>query len=434
MAWAARRDCTLWKAFVIVSTESSIRSVRPVAVKLGLMAAVLAAFILCGIAVVKAVGFSSHPVGGETDIVMLVCAILIPLLILGLVTGGVAVSMAKAGARASCQRRIDSLQQRVNYQEDLVRLIADNRTGAMSIIDSEGRFWFVNHHMAARFGLSPEEMVGRALDKVLPGNEALRLRLRLRQLQSTGQSVTVVDRVNDQKTTRFRQTTLVTLPSISYLAGGVLVSDDDVTTMMVDREARERTFRQVIDTLVAVVDRRDPYAAGHSVRVGQVASLLAENMWLSLEQIETAEIAGLLMNFGKVLVPREILTKTGTLTAEELRQVREAIMSSVDILSLIGFSQPVVPTLRQVLERYDGTGEPQGLKGEDILLTARIVTVANAFVALVSPRAHRPGLSASEAVQALQKDAGKIYDGRVIDVLGCCLDASGDKLEWLAKA
>ena len=159
--------------------------------------------------------------------------------------------------------------------------------------------------------------------------------------------------------------------------------------------------------------------------------MIAEEMVLTENEIETAEVAGSLMNFGKVLVPREILTKTSALTAEELRQVRESILTSADILSIIDFVGPVVPTLRQVLERFDGAGAPRGLRGDEIMVTARIVAAANTFVALASPRAHRPSLGFAEAVKVMMKDADTVYDRRVLTALTNCVQNRGDKLEWL---
>jgi HD-GYP domain-containing protein (c-di-GMP phosphodiesterase class II) len=213
--------------------------------------------------------------------------------------------------------------------------------------------------------------------------------------------------------------------------GCVLLREDDFTTLIVERERRERMLRQVIDTLVAVVDRRDPYAAGHSARVGQLSKAIAEEMGLDANLIEAAEIAGSLMNFGKVLVSRHILTKTTALTPDELQRVRDSILTSADILAIIGFEGPVVPTLRQVLERYDGTGVPSGLRGEEIMITARIVAVANAYVAFVSPRAHRPGLPFREALAVIARDSGKSFDERVLIALTNYVENRPSKLDWL---
>lgn len=246
-----------------------------------------------------------------------------------------------------------------------------------------------------------------------------------------GRAIETLDQRSDPNgAVRFIKARFEAVKPNGDFAGGVIMRAEDVTNLLVERERRENTLRQVIATLVAVVDRRDPYAAGHSARVGQLSRALAEELVLGQKDIEATEIAGSLMNFGKVLVPREILTKNGALTADELQRVRDSILTSADILSLIDFMGPVVPTLRQVLERFDGSGVPQGLRGDAILVTARVVTVANAYVALVSPRAHRPGMDFTEATKLVTRDAGSLYDPRVVNALAACVAKKAGMMDW----
>ena len=145
-----------------------------------------------------------------------------------------------------------------------------------------------------------------------------------------------------------------------------MVRWQDVTTLVVQRERNEKLLRQLIATLVAMVDRRDPYSIGHSEHVSFLSRAIAEEMVLPERDIEAVAVAGSLMNFGKILVPRSILTKKEQLTTDELRLVREAMLSSADILSMIDFSAPVVPALKQTQERYDGSGLPTVEGGSDI--------------------------------------------------------------------
>jgi HD-GYP domain-containing protein (c-di-GMP phosphodiesterase class II) len=161
-----------------------------------------------------------------------------------------------------------------------------------------------------------------------------------------------------------------------------------------------------------------------------LAKQIAEELGLATELVETANIAGSLMNFGKVLVSQEILTKNTALTSEELKTVHESILTSVDILSIIGFDIPVIPTLKQVLERQDGSG-PHALRGESILITARVVIAANAFVALVSHRAHRAGHEPQKALDILQKDCDRLYDKAVVEALQRFLEKGAGRLAWL---
>lgn len=342
--------------------------------------------------------------------------------------------MGYNSALHAAQNKLEAAQQRLKYDEDLIKILSDYRPGATALLDQEGRYCYANIHAARLADYRADDMIGRSVELVLGVKEGIKLKQRLQQARMTGATEVYTAKAVKTEHDVFLRTHIIPLPEVIGQHGSVLVYEDDVTNLIVEREARERQFRQIIDTLVAVVDRRDPYAAGHSVRVGQVARAIAEEMELSDELKETAEIAGLLMNFGKVLVPREILTKTATLTADELRQVRESIMASADILSLIGFSLPVVPTLRQVLERWDGAGVPEGRKGEEILVTARIVSLANAFVAIFSPRAHRPSLDIKASIDALMADAGKVYDQRMVIALANFVQNRRHKLEWLARS
>ena len=206
--------------------------------------------------------------------------------------------------------------------------------------------------------------------------------------------------------------------------------EEDVTTAVTERERRARTLRDLVGTLMAVVDQRDPNAAHHSTHVAIVARAVAEEMGLDETMAETSEFAGTLMNLGKILVPSEILTRKGGLTDAEIRQVRDSIQATADLLQDVQFDGPVVETLRQCQERWDGSGRPNGLAGEAIVLPARIVAVANAFVAMVTPRAHRAGLDFDAAAKILLDGVGTAYDRGVVAALLNYLDNRGGRQAW----
>lgn len=331
------------------------------------------------------------------------------------------------------QNRIDLLQGKLNTHETMLRLVSGYQAGGITIFDRHNRYWFVNKRAAETLGMAPDEIVGRPPIKILSGERLEKLETHLTKVRSLDIPLEFVDGVTDKEgRTRFIQFHYEQISDSSEMNGCILLREDDFTSLFVERERRERMLRQVIDTLVAVVDRRDPYASGHSLRVGQLAGVLAQELELDPILKEASEIAGSLMNFGKVLVPRHILTKTSSLTPEELQRVRDSILTSADILAIIGFEGPVVPTLRQVLERYDGSGGPDGLKGEEIMITARIVAVANAFVAFVSPRAHRPGLPFGEALAVIANDSGKAFDERILLTLTDYIENQPNKLDWLS--
>ena len=358
--------------------------------------------------------------------------VIIPLLLIGAFLGERSRRAGHRRIETMYQNRLDQLQQRLAYREDLLKLVADHQPGAIAVFDRHNRYWFVNKKTADGTSKQVGEIIGQPPIRVLGNEMAGRLELRLAEARAAGHSVSYTDRIIDKKgALTFVQSHFEALGPFMELADGVLVSEENITPLIVERERRERMLRQVIDTLIAVVDRRDPYAAGHSAHVGQLARAISEDMGLDARHADSAEIAGSLMNFGKVLVARSVLTKTTPLTPEELQRVRDSIMTSADILSIIDFDGPVVPTLRQVQERYDGTGVPTGLLGDTIMLTARIVTVANAFVALVSPRAHREGLYFKDALDLMAKESGLAYDPRVLAALSNYIEIHASALDWL---
>src|SRR5262249_50708661 len=154
-----------------------------------------------------------------------------------------------------------------------------------------------------------------------------------------------------------------------------------------------------------------------------------EEMGLDAALLETAEIAGNLMNFGKLLVPPEILTKSGKLTQDEIQQIRDSMQRTADLIAGIEFNGPVVETLRQVQERWAATG-PRGLKGDATPVPARIVAAANAFVAMASPRAYRAQNNVDGALDQLFRQIGAGFDRRVVAALTNYLDNKGGRAQF----
>ena len=146
--------------------------------------------------------------------------------------------------------------------------------------------------------------------------------------------------------------------------------------------------------------------------------------------IDTAATAGSLMNLGKILVPPDLLSSTDDLQSFELRMIRESIRSTAELLEDVEFDGPVVEVLRQVRERWDSAGDPGNCGGDDILPPARVVAVANAFVAMISPRAWRPGMTVDVAIDRLMAEVGGALDRRVVAALINRLDNRGGRGIW----
>lgn len=177
-----------------------------------------------------------------------------------------------------------------------------------------------------------------------------------------------------------------------------------------------KLYLSTIETLAMAIDAKDQITHGHIRRVQQYAVGLARHIGVKEEaQISAIEAASLLHDMGKLAVPEYILNKPGKLTPSEFEKMKLHASVGADILSAIDFPYPVVPIVRHHHESWDGTGYPDGLKGTDIPIGARILAVVDCFDALTSDRPYRPKLADSEAIKILNDRRGLMYDPLVVD-------------------
>lgn len=171
-----------------------------------------------------------------------------------------------------------------------------------------------------------------------------------------------------------------------------------------------------IETLAMAIDAKDQITHGHIRRVQQYGVSLANRLGLNDEkQIKAIEAASLLHDMGKLAVPDYILNKPGPLTPAEYEKIKLHASVGADILSSIDFPYPVVPIVRHHHENWDGSGYPDGLKGADIPIGARILSVVDCFDALSSDRPYRPKLSDGAAIDIILRRRGTMYDPVVVD-------------------
>ncbi len=184
-----------------------------------------------------------------------------------------------------------------------------------------------------------------------------------------------------------------------------------------------------VGALASVAEKRDPYTAGHQERVSRLACAIAEQMGLPEAQIEGIRVAGTLHDIGKMYVPAEILNKPGALADVEMALVRVHSEAGYDIVKGIEFPWPVAQAILQHHERLDGSGYPAGLAGEDIILEARILGVADVVEAMSSPRPFRRALSMDETLEEISRNRGVLYDPRVVDACLKLFTEKGFRLE-----
>jgi PAS domain S-box-containing protein len=355
------------------------------------------------------------------------------LVMLLLAVGLVAAALLAAWWQVSSRRAAETAErhrataERLESQRRLLRLVTDSQPTEIAIFDADNKYRFANKAAAQRAGLPAEDLVGKPIENVLGPAAAEPVELLNQKVLETNQPF---DEVRELASGQVMRATHVPVPASAGEPPGVLVTHEDLTEAFRERERRERLQDQLVSALVGVVDRRDPFSAEHSARVGKLAGEIATEMGLSPVQIATARTAGRLMNLGKILIDPALLTKGADLSEDERQQIRRAMLASGDLLQGVEFDGPVSETLRQSLTRWDGTGVPAGLKGEDILPTARVVAVANAFVGMLSARAHRSALSVDDAINACMRDVGKAFDRRAVAALVNYMDNRGGRAEW----
>jgi PAS domain S-box-containing protein/putative nucleotidyltransferase with HDIG domain len=174
-------------------------------------------------------------------------------------------------------------------------------------------------------------------------------------------------------------------------------------------------LEQSIQTIANTVEARDPYTAGHQQRVSELAVAIAREMHLPAEQINGIHLAAIIHDLGKIHVPAEILAKPGRLSEIEYALIKQHPQEGYEILKDVKFPWPIADIVLQHHERMDGSGYPQGLKGDAILLEARIMAVADVVEAMSSHRPYRPGLGIDAALNEIEKNKGALYDVKVVD-------------------
>jgi putative nucleotidyltransferase with HDIG domain len=177
----------------------------------------------------------------------------------------------------------------------------------------------------------------------------------------------------------------------------------------------ENTVDGAIAAMATVIEMRDPYTAGHQLRVARIAGAIAHEMGLPNDLVKGVEITGKIHDIGKIYVPMEILSKPGQLSHIERQIIQTHARGSYDILKSIDFPWPVAHTALQHHERLDGSGYPHGLKENEIMLEAKILMVADVVEAMASHRPYRASRGLEAALEEISTNRGSLYDANVVD-------------------
>jgi PAS domain S-box-containing protein/putative nucleotidyltransferase with HDIG domain len=216
-----------------------------------------------------------------------------------------------------------------------------------------------------------------------------------------------------------------------YEARLVPVTEDEVLAVVRDVTDRRVAFDEVkkslngtIYAMSKMVETRDPYTSGHQLRVAKLARAIAQEMGLSANRVEGVFMAAVVHDVGKISIPEGILSKPGPLNDLEVNIIKNHPQVGYDILKNVEFARRITKFVLQHHERLDGSGYPLGLKGNDIAVEARILSVADVVEAMSSHRPFRPALGQEKALEEISSSKGVLYDADVVDV---CLNLFQDK-------
>ncbi len=211
-------------------------------------------------------------------------------------------------------------------------------------------------------------------------------------------------------------------------SGSVLLLNDNTESILAEEKLR-RSFRMlqkstedIIQAMSYTSEIRDPYTAGHQKKVCELAEAIGKEMNITEEQLQGVKFAAMIHDIGKISVPSDILSKPGKIGVTEFEVVKSHSQTGYELLDKINFPWPISDIVHQHHERLDGSGYPNGLKENDILLEAKIIAVADTVEAMTSHRPYRPALGIKIALEEITTNRGKYFDSNVVDACTSIFD------------
>ncbi len=306
--------------------------------------------------------------------------------------------------------------------EEKFRLIAENLDDLIAVLDKEGRRLYNSPSYRKIFDDLESLANTDSFAEIHPDDrENIRSIFRKTVETGIGQRGEFRFLLNDG-TERFVESQGSVVKDENGSVTNVIVVSRDVTErknaekqLIENYNNLQRTIRGTIQAMATVVETRDPFTSGHQKKVAELACSIAREMGLSDSDIEGIHMAGIIHDIGKISVPAEILCKPAKLSEIELNIVKAHSKAGYEILKEIEFPWPICKIVLQHHERLDGTGYPQGLSGNQILLEAQILAVADVVEAITFHRPYRPALGVVSALEEIKKNKGILFNEVVVD-------------------
>jgi PAS domain S-box-containing protein/putative nucleotidyltransferase with HDIG domain len=298
----------------------------------------------------------------------------------------------------------------------------EHAAGGVAIAGLDGTLLDANSALCAMHALSLDELLGKAPHElVLEGPDSARMAAdMIARARNSVHAEVKIRRGDDQEAWALTNVSLIRddQDQPDYF----LIQLQDIT----DRKRAERALEQArsqalnaldgfVRAVAATIELRDPYTASHQARVAELATAIAVEMDLDNELVQGIKVAASIHDIGKIALPAEILSRPGKLTGTEFDLIKTHAQAGHDIVACVDFPWPVARMILEHHERLDGSGYPNGLGGDTILLGSRIIAVADVFEAVVTHRPYRPALGRDEAIRILSAERGTRLDPDAVD-------------------
>jgi len=304
------------------------------------------------------------------------------------------------------------------------------------VIDLEFNVCFINLAFTRMSGVSQKEAIGYKCYDIFPGSlcggpgcPMMRIKAGVERLEYEGEQSCICGK---------RIPSTITAIPYRDRDGNLIGIVENITDTSALKRAENalhhsegrlrRAMGGIVQAMSLTIEKRDPYTAGHQRRVTKLCRVIANELGFSWERMQGLRMAAAIHDLGKIMVPAAILNRSGNLSDHELAIIRLHPQAAYDILKDIDFPWPIAETVYQHHERLDGSGYPRGLKGDRIILEARILAVADTAEAMNSFRPYRPALGIDQSVMELQAHSGTRYDKAVVDV--CVRVLITGKVDW----
>ena len=307
--------------------------------------------------------------------------------------------------------------------KDELQMIMDSVPALIFYKDTEGKIIRANKTLANSLKIPVKDIVGKTTEELFPKEQAEKMRKDDREVIISGKPKRdIIQPYTTPDGIRWLTTDKIPYKDKEGKVTGVIGLAKDITVQRKAEQKLQQTFQKLkktmdatIDTMSKIIEAKDPYTSGHQHRVCQLAVPLAQELGLTEDKIEGIRIASLIHDIGKIGLPTEILSKPSKLNDIEFSLIKRHSQTGYDILKSIDFPYSVAKIILQHHERLNGSGYPQGLKGEDILLEARIIGLADVVEAISSFRPYRPARGIDKALEEIIQKRGTLYDPEVVD-------------------